>query len=782
MPPRRCRAAPALASAPRTAPCTAALALGLLLASSAGGATGGEPETALRIATVAPVYEDAARTLSAVEGWIVAAKAEGCRVIALPQECVRVADGGEPIPGPTSRALAALARREGLFLAANLREKDGPRTFLTSFLLSPQGELLCKYRKTHGYSWERKAIALGDDLAVFDTPLGKVAFQVGSDLHFPEAAMVQAWLGARLIFWATEPEPVRDVWRYEQILRLRAMDELVTIVASDYAGRSAWYSHDVPGGRVGVPLGRSCVVTPSGEFAADTGYKAGLAAATVRLPARPEKPFHLYPRCGSYIRQYDCLPLTQPVRLPDLPAFEKRTARIVLHPGGPTDKALAALLAKEGPDLVLLPEYGGAGWLEGTPAFQDTSLPALVALARDHRCYVAAGGIQGETWSMAYLLDRRGEIVGKYAQTTFGLGRGIRVFDTDFCRLGFVVCNDLMFPEIARAEFVLGAELLLCPAQFGCPSGMHNHRLLAGRALDNAAYAAVVLPCNTDPFQRVALADPYGVFTVQGAFAAPGAPVLGDLDFGRGVTCYEPRGPIPLGDAEGKVEPRFLPILRHDLRQEMLASRRPELYRSLLNPAGPRPIYAPGKGPAAPPNGANLALRQSYTCDPRPNYRDSNGNRLRGRLYDPGDAADLTDGVLATGGLGDDRWVAWTREAKAAAEPATHLARLCQAAVTIDLGSVLPIGRVAVHLWSAPGWASPFPSVSVAASEDGQTFTPAASTTAAQQGYLEPSGWPRVDWLVVGPIDRRGQYVRVTFGFAREALHLAVDEIGVFDR
>jgi hypothetical protein len=438
-------------------------------------------------------------------------------------------------------------------------------------------------------------------------------------------------------------------------------------------------------------------------------------------------------------------------------------------------------VAKETPDLVLLPEYGGNGWLEGTPAFQDKNLPALVALARDHHCYVAAGGIQGETWSMAYLLDRQGETVGKYAQTTFGLGHGIRVFDTDFCRLGFVVCNDLMFPEIARAEFVLGAELILCPAQFACPGGMHNHRLLAGRALDNAAYAAVVLPCTADPWQRVALADPYGVFTVQGAFAAPGAPVIGDLDFGRGVTCYEPRGPIPMGDAEGKVEPRFLPLIRHDLRQEILTSRRPELYRSLLNPAGPRPIYAPGKGPAAPPSGANLALRKLYTCDPRPNYKDSNGNRLRGRLYDPGNAADLTDGVLATGGLGDDRWVAWTREAKAAAEPAPDLARLRQTAVTIDLGEVRHVGRVAAHLWSAPGWASPFPTVSVEVSEDGRTFAAAAATTAAEQGYLEPMGWPRVDWFVPGPIDRQARYVRVTFGFVREALLSAVDEIAVYD-
>jgi hypothetical protein len=175
---------------------------------------------------------------------------------------------------------------------------------------------------------------LVDGLTVFDTPLGKVAFLVRSDTHIPEAAMVYSWLGARSVFWATELEPARDVYRYEQILRTRAMDELLTIVASDYAGRSSWYSHSVRSGRVGLPIGRSCVVTPAGEFSADTSYQAGPAVATVEIPTHLEKPLYLYPRSGSYLRQYDCRILTEPVGVPKLPLFEKRKARILLHPGG----------------------------------------------------------------------------------------------------------------------------------------------------------------------------------------------------------------------------------------------------------------------------------------------------------------------------------------------------------------------------------------------------------------------------------------------------------------
>lgn len=748
---------------------------------SVGLEGGDRGRTRLRIGTVAPVYQDAARTLEAMEKWLVAAKAEGCDVVALPQECVLLPDAGEPIPGPTSLALAALAKREGLYVAANLREANGGRSYLTSFLLSPQGELLGKYRKTHGCSWERREIALGDDLPVFDTPLGKVAFLVGSDLHFPETAMVVSWLGARLLFWATEPEPVRDVYRYEQILRIRAMDELITIVAADYAGISSWYSHSVRSGRVGIPIGRSCVVTPAGEFAADTSYQSGLAVATVTLPAKVERPLYLYPRSGSYLRQYDCQILAEPVFVPEWPAFRKRTARIVLYPGGPADPALKAFLEKEMPDLVLLPEFGGEDWLEGRPAFEERNLPALRALARDHHCYIVVGGIQGETWSMAYIFDRRGEILGKYAQITFGLGQGIKVFDTDFCRLGVVVCNDLMFPEICRAEFLMGAEMILCPSQFACPSGMHNHRILAARAIDNAAYCGLVLPCNEDPWQRVSMVDPYGVYTAQGAFDSPGVPMVADVDFSRGVACYVPRGKTPLGDAEGKVAAALLPEARSNLRQEILGARRPELYRSLLNPGGPWPIYAPGKGPAVLPPGPNLALKKPYTWAPRPNYQRCIGNQLYGRLYDPGDATDLTDGVLATGELEDNRWVGWTREAKLAAEPDPHLSEMRSVGVTVDLGEVQQVEHVAVHLYSAPKQGSPFPTVAVALSEDGQEFIQAATTTAAAQGYLEPPGWPRVDWFLLTPLGRPARYVRLVLGFG-EGSSLATDEVAIYGK
>ncbi len=236
-----------------------------------------------------------------------------------------------------------------------------------------------------------------------------------------------------------------------------------------------------------------------------------------------------------------------------------------------------------------------------------------------------------------------------------------------------------------------------------------------------------------------------------------------------------------MGDAEGKVPPSFLPETRMNLREEILTSRRPELYRSLLNPADANLIYAANQGPARLPQGTNLALKKPYKCDSRPNYKVANGNRLYQRLYDPGDANDLTDGVLATGELGDDRWVVWTRQAKWAAELVPNLDKMREANVTVDLREVRQISSVAAHLLSAHTWGSPFPKMAVALSRNGQDFVPAASTTAAAQGYLEPSGWPRVDWFVIGPIGQAARYIQLTFTFGKDAAHFAVDEIAIYE-
>ena len=58
----------------------------------------------------------------------------------------------EPIPGPSTDAMAVLARTTGIhLLMGSILERSAgeSRTFNTTCLLSPRGELLARYRKIH---------------------------------------------------------------------------------------------------------------------------------------------------------------------------------------------------------------------------------------------------------------------------------------------------------------------------------------------------------------------------------------------------------------------------------------------------------------------------------------------------------------------------------------------------------------------------------------------------------------------------------------------------------
>ena len=72
------------------------------------------------------------------------------------------------------------------------------------------------------------------------------------------------------------------------------------------------------------------------------------------------------------------------------------------------------------------------------------------------------------------LIDRSGEVAGSYSKVHLMDAIGIResdaavpgdklgVFDTDFGRIGLMVCFDLRFPEQPRSMVLQGADIIFC--------------------------------------------------------------------------------------------------------------------------------------------------------------------------------------------------------------------------------------------------------------------------------------------------------------------------------
>jgi predicted amidohydrolase len=162
-----------------------------------------------------------ADNLARALGGVAEAAAAGARLVVLPELfqgpyfCQRPDDRSaferaEPLPGPTTEALAAAARQRRVVLVAGSifeRTADG-RHFNTTPVFGADGGLLGAYRKTHIPEdilyHEQRYFSPGDTgVRVFDTPAGKVAPLICYDQWYPEAARIATLRGAEVLAYPT---------------------------------------------------------------------------------------------------------------------------------------------------------------------------------------------------------------------------------------------------------------------------------------------------------------------------------------------------------------------------------------------------------------------------------------------------------------------------------------------------------------------------------------------------------------------------------------------------
>ena len=152
-------------------------------------------------------------------------------------------------------------------------------------------------------------------------------------------------------------------------------------------------------------------------------------------------------------------------------------------------------------DLILLPE--GITLVGTGKKYADVAEPVpgptttrLGQYARRRNAWIVAGIYEREApaiYNTAILLDRQGRLAGKYRKVYLpreeiegGLrpGDDFPVFQTDFGRIGIMICWDLQYADPARHLALKGAELVLLPIWGG------NEALPKARALENHIYLA----------------------------------------------------------------------------------------------------------------------------------------------------------------------------------------------------------------------------------------------------------------------------------------------------
>lgn len=104
----------------------------------------------------------------------------------------------ESIPGPTTETLSVAAAEHGVHVTVGLLERDGETIYNSMCLLGPEG-VVGTYRKVHLPVAEKHYFTPGDEIEVFETPLGRIGMSICFDGRFPELSRTLALKGAEII-------------------------------------------------------------------------------------------------------------------------------------------------------------------------------------------------------------------------------------------------------------------------------------------------------------------------------------------------------------------------------------------------------------------------------------------------------------------------------------------------------------------------------------------------------------------------------------------------------
>jgi len=254
-----------------------------------------KPKRASRIVRVGLVQMrcqvDPAANLTAAVRHVRTAAKRGADVVCLPElfrsrYFCQAEDHGnfalaEPIPGPSTKSLGALARELGVVIVASLFERRAAGVFHnTVAVLDAGGRLAGTYRKMHipddPLYYEKFYFTPGDlGFRVFDVPPARIGTLICWDQWYPEAARLTALAGAEILFYPTaigwHPSEKKRYGTqqhaaWETVQRSHAIANGVFVAVPNRVG------HEPHRGGDGIQFwGQSFVVDPAGEVIARAG-------------------------------------------------------------------------------------------------------------------------------------------------------------------------------------------------------------------------------------------------------------------------------------------------------------------------------------------------------------------------------------------------------------------------------------------------------------------------------------------------------------------------------
>jgi predicted amidohydrolase len=252
---------------------------------------------------------DKVRNLRAAGRLIAEAADAGASLVVLPELFNRwgsareLREGAEPLDGETITWARGLARDQGIWLVAGSiveRIEGADRHANTSCLIDPDGEVVAAYRKIHlfdvdveGFAYEESAtVQPGTEIVVADAGPLRLGMAICYDLRFPEEFRIQALRGATVVTLPSAFTAVTGKDHWEPLLRARAIENQVFVIAPDQRGASTpklnWHGRSMIVDPWGVVLAQAadteCFITADLDLAAQCDIRTRVPSLTNRRP------------------------------------------------------------------------------------------------------------------------------------------------------------------------------------------------------------------------------------------------------------------------------------------------------------------------------------------------------------------------------------------------------------------------------------------------------------------------------------------------------------------
>ncbi len=166
-------------------------------------------------------------------------------------------------------------------------------------------------------------------------------------------------------------------------------------------------------------------------------------------------------------------------------------------------------------DFIVLPEMFTTPYeVERFEAYSQTdtseTITHLQHLAQKYNAYVIGGSVPEKTnthlYNTSYILNRKGKIIHKYRKIhlfaitypngetfderdTLNAGNRLGVFETEFGKMGVMICFDIRYPLLAQKLTNAQVSAIFVPGAFNQFTGpLHWETTFKARAIDNQLF------------------------------------------------------------------------------------------------------------------------------------------------------------------------------------------------------------------------------------------------------------------------------------------------------